>query len=70
MSKTKDVEWCVCGPGANQVQCLRCGAAESIPVPLSIEAFAAWGTYFQEKHRFCPPKEEEKEKESDGLGSC
>jgi len=51
------VDWCVCGPGNNQVQCLRCGAVENIPVPLSIEAFAKWGQYFQEKHRHCPKKE-------------
>lgn len=54
MKKAKAVEWCVCGPGKNQVQCLRCQAVESIPVPLSVEAFVSWANYFQEKHRYCP----------------
>lgn len=52
------VDWCVCGPGENQVQCLRCGEMESIPVPIPVKAFVRWSEYFQEKHRHCPePKE-------------
>lgn len=52
-----EVPWCVCGPGNNQVQCLRCKAVENIPLPLSVEAFAKWGGYFQEKHRRCQESE-------------
>lgn len=35
------------------VVCKRCLHREKVPVPMSIQAFAKWAKYIQEKHRYC-----------------
>ena len=48
--------WVVCGPGPNQVECLRCGDVRTLPLPLELKTFTRLLRDIERQHSRCKEK--------------